>query len=122
MTTNTQTTQDVVTHHLESALAMTSVGVSGIPEILNDYASGARIFTAQGVVEGEAAMRSFFEGMAPLMKELASVIKIDKQDFMEDVAYLIWSAGDAVPMATDTFIVRDGKIVTQTFVAYMPGA
>jgi hypothetical protein len=101
---------------------MATVGISGVAEILNDYAPGARVFTAQGVVEGEAALRGFFEGMAPLMKQLAPVIKIDRQDFVDDIGYIIWSAGDAVPMATDTFVVRDGKIVTQTFTAYMPGA
>jgi hypothetical protein len=121
MSTSTETTQAVVAHHIESALAMATAGVSMIPELLKDYAPGARVFTAQGVFEGEAGLTKFFEGMAPLMKELAPVIKLDKQEFVEGVGFVIWNAGDAVPMATDTFIVEDGKIVIQTFTAYMPG-
>jgi hypothetical protein len=28
---------------------------------------------------------------------------------------ITWSAGTDVPLGTDTFVVRDGKIVSQTF-------
>jgi hypothetical protein len=32
-----------------------------------------------------------------------------------DLGYITWSAGAALPLGTDTFLVRDGKIVAQTF-------
>jgi hypothetical protein len=31
-----------------------------------------------------------------------------------EVAYLLWSGGAAFPFATDTYVVRDGKILVQT--------
>ena len=41
-----------------------------------------------------------------------------RQEVIGDVAYILWEAKPWFPMATDTFIVRDGKFVMQTFAAY----
>jgi hypothetical protein len=41
-----------------------------------------------------------------------------KQEVCDDTAYIVWKAETAdnhFEVGTDTFIVRDGKIVTQTF-------
>jgi hypothetical protein len=41
-----------------------------------------------------------------------------RQEVDGDTAYIVWTAETAdnrFELATDTFIVRDGKIVTQTF-------
>jgi predicted SnoaL-like aldol condensation-catalyzing enzyme len=35
-----------------------------------------------------------------------------------DLAYITWSAGAEIPLGTDTFVVTDGKIVSQTFAMY----
>ena len=32
-----------------------------------------------------------------------------------DVAYIVWTVGEGIPLGTDTFIVRDGKIAQQTW-------
>jgi hypothetical protein len=31
------------------------------------------------------------------------------------IAYITWSAGADIPLGTDTFVVDNGKIVSQTF-------
>jgi hypothetical protein len=36
----------------------------------------------------------------------------------ESIAYITWSVGDDIPLGTDTFVVEDGKIVSQTFAMY----
>lgn len=45
-----------------------------------------------------------------------------RQRFAEgDVAYIVWSAetpAARVPVGTDTFVVRNGKIVVHTFAAH----
>ncbi len=43
-----------------------------------------------------------------------------RQDVEGDVAYIVWAAGDFAPLGTDTFVIRGGKIVLQTFAAYVP--
>jgi hypothetical protein len=35
-----------------------------------------------------------------------------------EIAYLTWSAEPFVRLATDTLLVRDGKIVAQTFTPF----
>ena len=35
-----------------------------------------------------------------------------------ELAYITWSAGREIPLGTDTFVVRNGKIVAQTVAAY----
>ena len=35
-----------------------------------------------------------------------------------NVAYITWSVGADIPMGTDTFVVGNGKIVSQTFAMY----
>jgi len=37
-----------------------------------------------------------------------------------EIAYIVWSAESQryrIPLATDTYVIRDGKIVAQTFAA-----
>ena len=41
-----------------------------------------------------------------------------RRETEDDVAYILWQAKPHIPMATDTFIVRQGKIMKQTFVVY----
>jgi len=38
-----------------------------------------------------------------------------------EVGYIVWQAEPGVRLATDTFLVRGGKIRIQTFAAYMDG-
>jgi hypothetical protein len=45
-----------------------------------------------------------------------------RQAVKGDVAYIVWSAESgksSVPLATDTYLARFGKIVVQTFTAEM---
>jgi hypothetical protein len=35
-----------------------------------------------------------------------------------DIAYLTWFSEPAVPLATDTLLIKGGKIVAQTFTAF----
>jgi len=40
-----------------------------------------------------------------------------RRDVEGEVAYIVWKAELGVLLATDTFLVRDGKIKVQTFAA-----
>lgn len=39
-----------------------------------------------------------------------------------NVAYITWSVGTDIPLGTDTFVVEDGRLVSQTFAMYAPAA
>ncbi len=106
------TTRDVLDHHLKSFAACDLEG------ILSDYAPAAILFTTDGPIKGTSALRRFFQAMiAEFAKPGASFSM--KQYFVEgDYAYILWNAETAdnlYELGTDTFTVRDGKIVAQSF-------
>ena len=52
--------------------------------------------------------------------ELLAAMALIRQEIQGEIAYIVWKAEPFIPLATDTFLVRDDKIITQTFAAYMP--
>jgi hypothetical protein len=51
-----------------------------------------------------------------------STLKLEKQTVEGELGFIIWSGSAPkyeVPFATDTFWIRDGKILVQTFAANM---
>jgi len=105
-------TKDVLDRHLQCFAA------GDLKGILADYAPGAVLFTPDGPLKGVDQIRSLFQAIfAEFGKPGASFSM--KQQFVEgDYAYILWTAETAdnvYEMGTDTFIVRDGKIVAQSF-------
>ena len=105
-------TKDVLDHHL------TCFGKGDLTGILADYAPDAVLFTPDRPLRGVDAIKPLFQAMiAEFAKPGASFSM--KQQFIEgDYAYILWTAETAdnvYEMATDTFVVRDGKIVAQSF-------
>jgi hypothetical protein len=43
---------------------------------------------------------------------------MNRQEIVGEVAYIHWERKPWFPLATDTFVVRNGKILVQTFTAY----
>jgi len=105
-------TKDVLDRHLSC------FAEGDLKGILADYAPGAVLFTPDGPVKGVDAIRPLFQALfAEFGKPGASFSM--KQQFVEgDYAYILWTAETAdnvYEVGTDTFIVRDGKIVAQSF-------
>ena len=94
----------------------------GVDALVSDYTEASTIFTPNGPVHGLAAIRAFAEAfVGSLPPGFFDQFKILRQDFDGEVAYQTWSAEPFVPLGTDTFIVRDGKIMLQTWAAHMAG-
>ena len=106
------TTQDVLSHHLSC------VAQGDLSGMMADYAPDSKFFTPNGVLRGSTAIR---EVCARLFEEFAKPersFEILQQEVDGDTAYIVWKAETAdnrFELATDTFIVQNGKIVTQTF-------
>ena len=61
----------------------------------------------------------FDEESADFLDELGvSAFKIASRSVHGEIAYLVWSSRPSVPMATDTLLVRNGKILVQTFTSF----
>jgi ketosteroid isomerase-like protein len=111
-TTNSKRVKDVLDRHLKS------FGEGDLKGILSDYAPGAVLFTADGPLKGADAIRSLFQAMITEFGKPGAAFSM-KQQFVEgEYAYILWSAETAdnvYELGTDTFVVRDGKIVAQSF-------
>ena len=109
--TQPSTTETVVRAHLQAFLEQ-----KGLPAILSDYADQARFISEDRSYSGKGEIQQFFEGfIASLPAGAIGRFKLRSLRVAGEVAYITWSVGPAIPLGTDTFVVRDGKIVSQTF-------
>jgi ketosteroid isomerase-like protein len=108
-------TAATLSHHLQA------LGARDLDAVLEDYAPDSIIFSPWGISRGLAEARTFFTGVLEIFTpQILSSLNVLRQDIDGEVAYLVWTAGDTIPMGSDTFVVRDGKIRVQTVAAYMP--
>jgi hypothetical protein len=108
------TTHDVLAHHLNS------FGVGDIVGTMADYTAESKFFTLEGLLRGPEAIRSFFLKMFEEFAKPGTSFDMLRQEVDGDTAYIVWKAETAdnhFELGTDTFIVQNGKIVTQTFAA-----
>jgi ketosteroid isomerase-like protein len=108
------TTGDVLDQHLKC------FGENDLAGVVADYSSDAVLFVPDRPLKGPGAIKPFFQAFfAEFAKPGASFSM--RQRYVEgDYAYILWSAETAdnsYEAATDTFVVRDGKIVAQSFAA-----
>ena len=105
-------TKEVLDNHLKC------FGEGNLNGILSDYAPGAVLFTAARPLKGTDEIRPLFQGLIAEFGKPGAVFSM-KQQFVEgDYAYILWTAETAdnvYEVGTDTFVVRDGKIVAQSF-------
>jgi ketosteroid isomerase-like protein len=114
MDTKSSFTEIVVRNHLQAFLEQ-----KGIAAILSDYDEDARFLTEGRTCNGKPEIRGFFEDfIAALPPQAISAFSLKSLLVAGEVAYITWSAGGAIPLGTDTFVVRNGKIVSQTFAMY----
>lgn len=105
-------TKDVVDHHLKC------FDEGDLNGILSDYAPGAVLFTPDGPLRGADAIRPLFQAMIAEFGKPGAVFSMKHQSVEGDYAYILWTAETAdnvYEVGTDTFVVRDGKIVVQSF-------
>ncbi len=114
MNPNTGDTESVVRHHLQSFLEQ-----QGLDAILSDYADDACFLSEGNAYCGRAAIRTFFEGfIAALPPQAIHQFTMRSLRVEGEVAHITWSAGPELPLGTDTFVVRNGRITSQTFAMY----
>lgn len=96
-----------------------AVDSGDLDRILADYAPDAVLFTPAGVVRGRDALRDAFAEFLRQWARRLERFELLRQDAVGEVGYIVWRCGDQVPLATDTFVVRDGRIVAQTFACHV---
>jgi SnoaL-like domain len=109
-------TAQTLQHHLESFY------VGDVEAIMTDFAADAVLITPDGTLYGQAQIRPVFETFVTQIMPPGSTLTIVQQIVEGDIAYLLWAGESAyyrIPWGTDTFVIRAGKIVAQTFAAQM---
>ena len=105
-------TKDVLANHLKC------FGEGDLDGILSDYAADAILFTPDGPLKGADAIRPLFVSMIEEFRKPGATFRMQQQFVDGDFAYIVWTAETAdnvYELATDTFVVRNGKITAQTF-------
>ena len=108
------TTDDVLDRHLQSFYDNDLEGV------VADYSSDAVLFVPDKPLKGPNAIKPFFQAFFAEFAKPGASFSMLQRHVDGDYAYILWSAETAdnsYEAATDTFIVRDGKIVAQSFAA-----
>jgi ketosteroid isomerase-like protein len=105
-------TKDVIDHHLQA------FGQRDLKGILSDYAPDVIFFTSQGPLRGPDAIKPLFQAMIAEFAKPGATFNLKQQFVAGDYAYILWTAETAdnrYELGTDTFVVRNGKIVAQSF-------
>lgn len=112
--TQPPTTETVVRTHLQAFIEQ-----KGVAAIVSDYEEEAVFLSEDRAYRGKREIQGFFEHfIAALPPKAISRFTLRSLRVAGEVAYITWSAGEELPLGTDTFVVRDGKIVSQTFAMY----
>ncbi|KYO56455.1 nuclear transport factor 2 family protein (plasmid) [Tistrella mobilis] len=91
----------------------------GLDAVLADYDAAAVVITPDAVHHGIEEIRQFFAGfLAEATPEFWAAFRVETRQVAGEVAYLVWSAAPFVTRATDTLLVRDDRILVQTFTPF----
>jgi len=109
-----ETTQAVLNHHLES------FGTANMQEFLSDYTDTSVIMVPSATIVGPAAFEPVAQGLFDEFSQEGTTFTMIDMQVNGHVAYIVWSAetpDNVYELATDTFVIEDGKIAYQTFAA-----
>ena len=107
-----RTTQEVLEHHVKYCNG------ACLEETLEDYCDETILINMGGPKRGLEEIRAFFADSMTTCLPAETVYENIHTYVCGEMAYIVWKAESpyySVPYGTDTFIIRNGKIVQQTF-------
>ncbi|MEO5999380.1 MAG: nuclear transport factor 2 family protein [Chitinophagaceae bacterium] len=109
---NEDKTKQVLAHHWDA------FNQNNMDEVMADYTEESVLITPDATFKGLAQIRKNFEDAYGKFPKDKTVFTLNKQVIDRDVAYILWQAKTPtfnLTFATDTFIIRNGKIIRQTY-------
>ncbi len=86
---------------------------------LHDFSEEAVLFTPNGLKRGAEALRedlaNFIDDVPDPFWEALEIYNILAED---DLVHIIWKGDPFISFGTDTFVVRNGKVMVQTYAFY----
>ncbi|WP_413717617.1 nuclear transport factor 2 family protein [Silicimonas sp. MF1-12-2] len=104
-------TEEVLNKHL------TAFGAGDVDALMEDYSEDSVIILQSGALEGPDAIRALFEALVAEFSKPGMTFSLDATHISGEVAFIVWhaeTADNVYEYATDTFVIEDGKIQTQT--------
>lgn len=105
-------TEEILSHHLKC------FAEGDLEGVLSDYGPDAVFFTRKGVFKGSAEIRRIFVALLGDFGQPGTSVSVHCALTEGDLAYIVWTAETAANSyepASDTFAMRDGKIIAQSF-------
>jgi hypothetical protein len=102
----------IINHHLGS------FGENNMEEVLKDYTEESIIITPDAEFKGLTAIEGFFLPLFDLFPAGAAEVAVDVMKAEGGVGFITWHGSSEfviVPLGTDTFVIKNGKIHRQTF-------
>jgi hypothetical protein len=115
-TLQTPTLEEVLSHHLQA------FGSNNIEEMMKDYDEQSEVWTPNGALRNLESIRSFFNYAFTLVPQGSTQFEITQRLERDDMVYLAWyaeSPAASIPLGTDTFVIKNGKILLQTLAAHI---
>jgi ketosteroid isomerase-like protein len=109
-------TQKVLDHHLKA------FGSGNVKDIMADYSEDSILILPDKTLKGLKEIRPVFEEFTSKLLPPGSDFSMDKMEVHDDLAYIFWkgeSKNAKFHVGTDTFIVKNGKILKQTFAGHV---
>lgn len=108
----TTSTEAVLERHLQAAK-------DGVDGFMRDFAEESVVITQEATYRGLGEIRKFYTAFVDgLPNGFWEATKINRQEVVGEVAYILWEAKPWLLFATDTLVVRNDKILFQTYSAY----
>lgn len=104
-------TDFIIGHHLEA------LKNGDINELMLDYTASSVLITPQRILSNFNEITALFSKFMTDVLPPGCDFELSKKIINGNIAYLIWTAESdnyRIPFGTDTFIIGDGKIDTQT--------
>jgi ketosteroid isomerase-like protein len=114
MNVDSTDTETVVRNHLQAFFEQKSVAA-----IVSDYDDDAHFYSEAKIYRGKQEIHDFFEDfIAALPTNAIERFTLKSLQVDRNIAYITWCIGSDIPLGTDTFVVDNGKIVSQSFAMY----
>jgi len=105
-------TKAVLQNHLRAAS-------QGVDAVMQDFTEDSILITPDATYRGLAEIRQFYVTFFKGLPEgFWDGFKLNRQEVVGEVAFILWEVKPWLLLATDTFVVRNGKFLYQTFAAY----
>lgn len=105
-------TKEVLEHHWKAFIQ------NNMEEVMADYTEESVLITPDRTYKGLNEIRENFENAYTTFPKDQTNFLLNKSVIAGEVGYILWQAKTPtldLSYASDTFIIRDGKIISQTF-------